>query len=69
MVTYGSLSDSGSSEAEGSLSLRLVGSRVLVGQSTRHSQGISMMERSIPMAEVIHLSWVRSDCTGMRAQL
>lgn len=37
-----------------------MGSRVLGGQSTRHGQGISMMEWSVPTAELIHLSWVRS---------
>lgn len=63
----GSLSSSGSSEADGTLSLRRVRSRVLVGESSRHRRGVSVMERSVPIAEVIRVSWVRSDCTGMRA--
>lgn len=69
LVTYGSLSSSGSSEADGTLSLRLVRSRVLVGESTGRRRGVPVMEWSVPIAEVIRVSWVRSDCTGMRAQV
>lgn len=38
----------------------LWGAEFLWGQSTRNGQGISMMEHSVPVPEVLHLSWVPS---------
>lgn len=39
----------------------LWGAEFLWGESTRNGPGISMMEWSVPISEVIHLSRVRSE--------